>query len=344
MNKVDQKDQNNTAVPIKTRWEIVYYKRQGLTGTEVSRLVGRPISTCNAIFRKWMETGDVEDKPRSGRPSKVTPEAEEMIIEETKTNPFFSINQIFEETETDISKTTGWRTLKDNGFSCRSSKMKWHINDDQRKERLRWAKRYIKLPQEYWFSVIFTDESMIQRNPKKKHYWVSDEMEVPYTEVDRWQVSVLLWGAISYEGKCVLEIVDGTLKSEGYLNILQRRLIRNFPALVPENVKGKGSKPLIFQQDGASIHTTSMINEYFEKRGIKVLPWPAKSPDLNLIESVWGELKNKLKSSYEDRAELEEDIMRAWNSVETKSIVKLYCSMKERIQAVIDVEGGPTDY
>jgi len=34
-----------------------------------------------------METGDVEDKPRSGRPSKVTSEAEEMIIEETKTNP-----------------------------------------------------------------------------------------------------------------------------------------------------------------------------------------------------------------------------------------------------------------
>jgi len=54
-------------------------------------------------------------------------------------------------------------------------------------------------------------------------------MEVPSTEVDRWQVSVLVWGAISYEGKCALEIADGTLKSKGYLNILQRRLIWNFP-------------------------------------------------------------------------------------------------------------------
>jgi len=134
------------------------------------------------------------------------------------------------------------------------------------------------------------------------------------------------------------------MKSKDYLNLLKRRLLKTLPTLKPANVKGKGSKPLIFQQDVASIHTTEAIFTYFEERDIEVLPWPAKSPDISLIESVWSALKDKLKRSYNDVEELKEDIEYQWNSQDPNFIVTLYKSMRDRIQDIIDTEGGPTDY
>jgi len=339
-----EETKRNTRVPTPDRWKIVHYREEGVSAAEVGRLLGLPDSTVKSIYKKYQETGDVKDKPRSGRPLKVTSDVEERIITEVTNHSGLSLTQIIEETKVDISKPTTWRTLKDNGFSCRTSKVKWTLDDKQRKARLAWAKRYIQMPDEYWLRVVFSDESKIQHNSKKESHWVTKEMKVPYLEIDRWQASVTVWGCITAEGVSILEIIDGSLKSSDYLNILRRRLLRNLPALNPSNVHGLGSLPLIFQQDGASIHTTTSVYDYFAKRGIEVLPWPAKSPDLSLIESVWSRLKDKLKRSYETREELVEDIQRCWNNIETEYIANLYQGMKRRIQAIIDSQGGPTDY
>ena len=340
----NQEEARNTEVPESVRLEIIYWKAKGYTGRQISEIVGRPISTYNSIYHSWMINGDIKDKPRSGRPPKLDGRSEKMLIEVTKANPSMSVSQLVEESKIDISKTTGWRTLKDNGFNCRASPEKWEIPEHKRKERLKWARHFIHMPEEFWFRVVFTDESRIQRNPKKQMFWVDEEMEVPTTESDRWQASVLIWGAIAYPKKSILEIVEGDFKSDNYLALLQRRLLRNLPQLNPTSPKSKDSESLIFQQDGASIHTTSEVLKYFKEHNIEVLSWPTKSPDLNLIESVWSVLKNKLKRSYSSREELVEDIQLQWKSISSELIVNLYCSMKRRIQAVIDSKGGPTDY
>ena len=77
---------------------------------------------------------------------------------------------------------------------------------------------------------------------------------------------------------------------------------------------------------------------------IVILPWPPKSPDLNLIEAVWVRLKRNLKSSYEDKQDLIKDAERIWKAIPSEFIISLYNSMTNRIQAVIDAEGGPTHY
>ena len=83
---------------------------------------------------------------------------------------------------------------------------------------------------------------------------------------------------------------------------------------------------------------------YFNEHGIELLPWPPKSPDLSLIESVWNFLKKNLKSSYQSREELEKDIVRCWKNISSEYIGHLYSTIKDRIQAVIEAQGGPTDY
>lgn len=344
MNIEREKSAKKQKVPIPDRWEIVHHKKNGLSGQEVSDLVGWPKSTCNAIYSKWQKTHDVVDLDRSGRPKKITDEIENMLQEEISAHPNLSLNGLLEESKVDICKTSARTTLNSLGFYSRISQVKWSLDKEHRAARLTWAKRYIKMPEKFWFRVIFTDESKIQNNPNKQRYWLTSEMEIPTTDFDRWGTSAIVWGCISWEGILILEVIDGTLNSDKYLNILRRRLLRNFPTLHPKNLKGKGSLSLIYQQDGATSHTSNDVLSYFEQRSIELLPWPAKSPDLNPMESVWAELKGQLKTTYQSREKLIEDIINVWESIQVEYIQSLYQSMRRRIQAVIDAEGGPTKY
>jgi transposase len=50
-----------------------------------------------------------------------------------------------------------------------------------------------------------------------------------------------------------------------------------------------------FLQDGAPCHTSKKVMAYIKQQSFAVMDWPGNSPDLNLIENLWGIMKSKLK-------------------------------------------------
>ena len=88
-----------------------------------------------------------------------------------------------------------------------------------------------------------------------------------------------------------------------------------------------------------------MSLDYYIQNGIKLLEWPDYSPDFNLIENIWANIKNKLGARvYNNKDTLEADIRYYWNvSVKDYSEIVVH-SMRKRIDACILKGGKRTGY
>ena len=50
----------------------------------------------------------------------------------------------------------------------------------------------------------------------------------------------------------------------------------------------------IFMQDGASCHRSKVAINFLDSNNIDLFEWPGNSSDLNLIENLWTNMKNKV--------------------------------------------------
>ena len=88
----------------------------------------------------------------------------------------------------------------------------------------------------------------------------------------------MVWLAVGYGGRTSLVFLNGTRKHTDYIEVLNSELLPYASELGGELWK--------FQQDGASVHTVKGVKNWFVANNVQVLSWPAKSPDLNIVEKI----------------------------------------------------------
>ena len=150
---------------------------------------------------------------------------------------------------------------------------------------------------------------------------------------------VMIWGAFGYLGKSSIGFITTKLNAEGYRNLLNGHL---------NDISQKfGNTNFIFQQDNAPIHRAKSNISWFTSKKIKLLEWPALSPDLNPIENVWGILARRVYAEgkqYSNVDELKKAIVHVWENISLEDLRKHSESMPNRIFEVIQNGGNKTKY
>ena len=73
----------------------------------------------------------------------------------------------------------------------------------------------------------------------------------------------MIWAGIGYFGKTSIKFIDGRMNSVRYINLIKKQ-INNHAERISES-------DYIFQQDNASVHTSRLVQSYFNENNISIL-------------------------------------------------------------------------
>ena len=209
--------------------------------------------------------------------------------------------------------------------------------------RFQFAKEYLDKDKDFWFKIIWSDESKFELFGSKRRQTVwrkdGDSHKPGLTQsVIKYSKYVMVWGCFSARGLGHFLEKSGKMNGQMYKNIIEEHLDASASDMgLLEN--------FIFQQDNDPKHTSRIFKNYIKEKGIQTLPWPSQSPDLNPIENLWDELDRKIpqikrKSFQEYKIALFE----LWQEIGQDTLKKLVMSMPKRLKLVIDAKGGPFNY
>ena len=191
---------------------------------------------------------------------------------------------------------------------------------------------------------MFSDETTLELHPPQHQFIRRSYNETP-TEIHFQQsfkhpVELMFWGCMSWQGMGRLQLVEGMMKKEQYLEVLQHRVL-------PQADDWFEGCDWVFQQDLAPCHTAGVVKDFFRDNDVTVLEWPGNSPDLNPIENLWAILKNRFgKRGIRTKPEAIRWMLDVAHHAEdiTEICSNLVDSMPRRISACIKAKGGHINY
>ena len=132
------------------------------------------------------------------------------------------------------------------------------------------------------------------------------------------QQRVMFRGAMCGNRTLRLVQVNGMMNSARYITILRQTIV---PFLEEQPLM----QHWVFQQDNAPSHKAAITTNFLAEHAIDVLKWPPYSPDLNVIENLWGIIKGRLTTeSIRNKDELNERVQAIWCSPEIQDCAFAY--------------------
>lgn len=266
----------------------------------IGKRLGIHHSTVSRVVKMFQETKTIERRAGSGRKPKTEyPEKARKIRQYFKNNPNLSTRDVAKKVNS--SKWFVQQTMKRAGLRVFKVRKAPNRTDKQNTvAKLRARKLYRE-----WLvkpgCLVMDDETYIKADTKQipglEFFVGTSRMEVPEKfrkrKMDKFAKKYLLWQAICECGRYSKPFVTtGTINGQIYREeCLQKRLL-------PFLRSHRG--PTLFWPDLASCHYAKPVMDWYEAKGVNVVPKeanPPNTPELRPIEKFWAIMKKKLKKS-----------------------------------------------
>lgn len=324
------------------RGRIVGLIEAGWSNRRIGRHLGRSDMIVARCRRQWITEGRVYRRGGSGRPRSTNERQDRAIRRAAISAPTTSLASIRRHLPPSrypvVTRETIRQRLADAGLRSRRPLRRLPLTPHHRQCRLDFCRTRANWSVTDWRRVIFSDESRfsLSADDQRTRVWRRrGQRSDPAFVIERHtaiQQGVTVWGAICWDTRSPLVILQGTMTARSYVDDILT------PVVLPMLSSRLGA---IYQQDNARPHTARLSQQRLQ--GYDVLPWPARSPDLSPIEHVWDTLGRQLQPS-QNTGELTAQLQRLWHDLPQGTIGDLIDSMPNRVSACIAARGGFTTY
>jgi len=332
---------------------------------EIGNQLSIPHETVTDFIDRYRKRQSTENLPRLGRPKKTSDAADRLLVRVAEANTRIPFRELKNEVNLDVSERTLQRRLqKVAGIRKWRAVSRALLTKRHAKLRQKWAQAHLHWTIADWRKVIWSDESIVKRDSGSGTIWVF-RRQTKYEKYAAKNIhgkrkfdnaSVLMWGCFIDNKLGPLVFIDGTVKQDTYINLLDKHFIPFLEALHNDD---DTALPLYFVQDNATPHvalkTQKYLNTVTEKYQLIIMDWPPNSPDMNIIEQLWAHLKHELYRRFPDtgrltgsieyiRATIRQRLHTIWWDIGMNVLMELVESMPRRVKALAHAEGWYTDF
>lgn len=326
---------------------IVKLKGQKKSNSEIASTLGCSRKMVVNAINLVKKQGTLDNKLRKKRQKKTTPSEDRKIHRMSTADPFATSSEISTEfnssCDANISARTVRRRLNEFGLRGCIAQRKPLITKRNQVRRLDFAKKYKDSTINFWKNILWSDESKFNRLGSDGKSYVRRPVNAAFNPrytlktVKHGGGSVMVWAAMSWYGVGPIVRIDTKMDQHVYKKILIDHMEPYFDDNMPLSS--------IFMHDNDPKHTSKLVKNWFVGQKIRLLDWPAQSPDLNPIEHLWNDVDQVIRQRRPTNLSiLWETIVEAWSAIPPERCRNLVESMPRRLAAVIENKGFSTKY
>lgn len=300
---------------VRKRAHSILLSDRGFSIAQIAEIYQVDRDTVSRWFDRWGKNGTkgLLDKPRSGRPPKLSPAEKKIVQESLKKDPR-SINRaaerLFEQTRKRVSKWTLRRVARKAGLKWKRMRKSHKSKRNEAFFRQAQAEIAILKTQEDGgeIDLIYFDEAGFSLIPTVPYAWqpIGETLEISSTYSHR--INVL--GFFSRKNQLHACTTEKSVDSDTVINC--------FDSFV-ETISGQ----TVVIIDNAPTHTSQKFQDKLEEwayKGLLVKFLPTYSSELNLIEILWRFIKYQWLplSAYQSFKELKTALQDVLDNVGSK--------------------------
>ncbi|XP_059079978.1 uncharacterized protein LOC131878096 [Tigriopus californicus] len=272
-----------------------------------------------------IRAGHSKDKPKSGKPTKLTPEA---VMKAFKAKPDMPMSMMAK--KKGVSTSTVSRMVKSAGGKSLRKVQRLLLSKGHQEVRVQRCGRLLNdLKHHGNWAIFFSDKKTFMVDPvfNKQNDRIicfsKDQASIRNVTKTKHPASVMMLGVVASTGDKMAPIWFPSgyrLTAADYLEVLSTK------------------------QDGAPAHTANKVQVWMAEN-MKFWPkdfWPPQSPDLNPLDfSIWWHVESKAcRTRHNNIKDLKNSVNQYWKTMRKSYVINVCKSFRRRLENVLEANGG----